>query len=118
LKPIAASASASSTAKIGGLSGKTPCSGCFLESAVGGDAARDLVVLRLIFLAALALATFLVVFFLAGFSDFFIGVFLSHLAFALRPAIASPQIVWVMQRTAIFDQKTRLLTVYFYQNAL
>ena len=56
--PIAASASASSTAKIGGLSGKTPCSGCFLESAVVGAATLELAVLRLVFLVALGLATF------------------------------------------------------------
>jgi hypothetical protein len=93
MMPIAASASASSTAKIGGLSGKTPCSGFFLESAVVGAATPDLVVLRLIFLAALGLATFLVGFFLVAFVDFLIGVLLPLFAFAFRAAIASPQIV-------------------------
>jgi hypothetical protein len=92
MMPIAASASAWSTAKIGGLSGKTPCSGCFLESALVGPVTRVLVVLRLIFLAALDLATFLGVFFLVVFVDFLIGVFLPLFAFAFRAAIASPQI--------------------------
>jgi hypothetical protein len=54
---------------------------------------RDLEVLRLIFLVALGLATFLVVFFLVAFVDFLIGVFLPLFAFAFRFAIASPQIV-------------------------
>jgi hypothetical protein len=82
--PDLRSASASSTAKIGGLSGKTPCSGCIFES---------LVVLRLVIFLGLDFATFLVIFFLVAFTDFFIGVFLPLFAFAFRRAIASPQIV-------------------------
>jgi hypothetical protein len=55
--------------------------------------AAELEVLRLIFFVALGLATFLVVFFLVVLVDFLIGVFLPFFAFALRFAIASPQIV-------------------------